>query len=89
MLKKGVFTTIDAPGASFTQVLGIKGAKIAGSYLDGNNNGNPQGFRLKRSIFTTINVPGAGATEACGVSHAGIVGFYTDMGGTHGFLATQ
>jgi uncharacterized membrane protein len=79
------FTTIDVPGASSTQALGInpKG-NIVGSYLDA---AGLHGFLLSKGAFTTIDVPGASSTQALGINPKGnVVGAYGNATGTHGFL---
>ena len=79
------FTTIDVPGASSTQALGInpKG-HIVGSYLDA---AGLHGFLLSKGAFTTIDVPGASSTQALGINPKGnVVGAYGNATGTHGFL---
>ena len=88
------FTTIDVPGASSTQALGInpKG-NVVGAY--GNATGT-HGFLLRRregdddgdnDAFTTIDVPGASFTGAFGINPKGsVVGVYSNATGTHGFL---
>ena len=79
------FTTIDVPGASFTQALGInpKG-DVVGSYL---NAAGLHGFLLSKGAFTAIDVPGASFTQALGINPKGdVVGVYSNATGTHGFL---
>ena len=88
------FTTIDFPGASFTQAVGInpKGT-VVGVY---SNATGTHGFQLRRrerddkgddDAFTTIDVPGASFTGAFGINPKGnVVGVYSNATGTHGFL---
>src|SRR5262249_4245487 len=83
----GSFTTIDVPGASFTQAYGINDAgQIVGVFSSATGGG---GFLDTAGSFTTINVPGAGGgTSANGINNLGqIVGsFVAPDGTTHGFL---
>jgi probable HAF family extracellular repeat protein len=80
------FTTIDVPGAIFTQVQGINAAgQIVGVYED--RSFISHGFLLDNGTFTTIDVPGATFTAAYGIDAAGqIVESYTDFSSGHGFL---
>src|SRR5262249_22268165 len=79
------FTTIDVPGASFTEAHGINDAgQIVGSFTDGDH-----GFLKDAATFTTIDAPGAILTGALGINDAGqIVGLFDDATGRHGFVAT-
>ncbi len=89
----GVFTKIDAPGASyFTVAFGIdENGKTVGGYVDGG--GTLHGFLLDRGRFSMIDYPGAKATFAARMNAQGqIVGAYSDKPNTpaftlpHGFL---
>jgi uncharacterized membrane protein len=86
-LAGGVFTTIDVPGATISEALGISRGRIVGDFTD--VDGNVHGFLLEQGVFTTIDVPGAAATLPAGINRKGhIVGIYTDSAGNaHGFLA--
>src|SRR6266540_2701731 len=88
------FTTIDVPGASFTEAFGINPeGNVVGLY---SNATGTHGFLLRRrerdddgdnDALTTIDVPGASFTEAFGINPEGnIVGVYSNATGTHGFL---
>jgi probable HAF family extracellular repeat protein len=81
-----VFTTIDVPGATFTDAAGINNAgQIVGTFSDATGT---HGFLNTGGVFATINVPGAFVTQAFGINDAGqVVGFFGDATGTHGFLA--
>jgi YVTN family beta-propeller protein len=84
------FITVDVPGATATQVLGINNAgQMVGSYADAKN--VTHGFLLSGGVFTTINFPGATFTQAAGINNVGeIVGSYTDSQGIgHGFLFSR
>ena len=87
------FSTVDAPGTAFNQLLGINdGLRAIGySSLD------PTGMTLQRSYmvsgttFTYLDgfLPmGVGNNQAVGINNAGlVVGFYADsMGVFHGYL---
>jgi hypothetical protein len=78
------FTTIDVPGANFTQPKGINNAgQIVGEFSDA---AGAHGFLKAGATFTTIDVPGADFTLASGINNAGqIVGEFLDSG-IHGFL---
>ena len=90
LLDRGVFTTIDPPGASFTEAVGINDrGQIVGPYLDAE--GTPHGFlrdrglgaRREKGVFTTIEVPGALATSADDINNRGqIVGGYSEVSNT-------
>jgi probable HAF family extracellular repeat protein len=93
----GVFTTIDAPGASFfTVAFGIGGnGNTVGGYVDSNGrlHGFLGGFRLDPDGFRVIDYPGAQATFAARMNDQGqIVGAYSNEPNTpafslhHGFL---
>jgi uncharacterized membrane protein len=89
----GVFTTIDAPGASvFTIAFGIdESGKTVGGYVD--DRGRLHGFLRDKQAFTVIDFPGATATFAARINSQGqIVGAYSEEPNTpvlslpHGFL---
>lgn len=81
-----MFTTIDVPGAAFTEAAGINPqGDIVGFYTAGTAD---HGFLLHEGTFTNIDVPGASLTQALGINPRGdIVGSYTAGGTSHGFLA--
>lgn len=83
----GVFTTLDAPGASETFAYGINTAgQIVGTFVDPTG---VHGFLNISGVFTTLDVPGANHTDAWGINGRGqIVGWFLDATGVHGFLAT-
>jgi hypothetical protein len=84
--RNGVFTSIDAPGATVTQVWGINNAEqIVGNIQDGE-----PGFVYFNGLFTPIAVPGADTTIPRGINNAGdIVGYYSISGVVHGFLLSN
>src|SRR3990172_3427003 len=81
------FTTIDVPGAIFSDAFGISAqGDIVGQFGDGTGQ---HGFLLRQGSFTTIDVPGATGTSAAGINPQGdIAGVFSDSGGSHGFLRT-
>jgi len=97
LLRKGKFTTIDAPGASFpppptsggTAATGINPqGDIVGDYTDSSD--NIHGFLLRKGSFTTIDAPGSNFTSPSAINPRGdIVGFFVDDSGIHGFLLSH
>jgi uncharacterized membrane protein len=84
LLDKGVFATIEVPGARATAALDINNrGQIVGAYFTNSNHG----FLLERGVCTTIDPPGATITQPNGINNLGqIVGAYADAGGMiHGF----
>src|SRR5579864_1135012 len=70
MLKKGVFTSFDPPGATATTPNWISPqGEIVGSYLD--TNGASHGFTLDGGTFTTLDFPGAAGTVLTSVNPSG------------------
>lgn len=90
-LVDGSFMTLDAPGATVTQVFGLNNAgKLVGDYMDGTGT---HGFvyNIGSSAFQTVDDPfGVGNTTINGINDKGqVVGFYTDANGNvDGFVAT-
>jgi probable HAF family extracellular repeat protein len=81
------FTTIDVPGATFTNAWDISSdGDIVGVFRDAANNAH--GFLLSNGNFSTIDFPGATQTRAFGINPRGdIVGDYRDAGNNyHGYL---
>jgi probable HAF family extracellular repeat protein len=84
------FTTIDVPGATLTNAIGINAhGQIVGAFTDAG--GAFHSFLLDEGTFTTIDPPGAtGGTEAGGINaHGQIVGEFSDASGQHGFLLDE
>jgi len=84
------FSTIDVPGASYTEATGINDAgQIVGFFVDSKG---VHGFLDVKGTLSTIAFPGGGYTaytEAAGINNAGqIVGTLSDSKATHGFLYT-
>lgn len=90
-LVSGTFTTIDFPGATFTQVLGVNNyGVLTGVYLDAVNASH--GFVTAGGVFQSIDDPnGVGTTVANGINARGdLVGFYVDSNGnTDGMVALR
>ena len=89
--KNGVFTTVDAPGAVETELLGINDHGIAvGFDIDANGVTHGVIYNTKTGTFIILDDPNAvGSTVFNGINDKGdIVGFYSDGTNTHGLLAT-
>jgi probable HAF family extracellular repeat protein len=81
------FTTIEVPGATDTDPIGINGRQIVGQFVP--EPPERLGFLTSDGItFTTIEVPGAEYTLAAGINGRGqIVGTFGDTAKrAHGFL---
>ena len=80
------FQTVNFPGDTFTQLLGVNSTgKIAGYHGQAIN----QGFVLTLpDSFTSENFPNSTQTQVVGINNSGnTAGFYIDQAGvTHGFL---
>src|SRR5262249_26502582 len=99
VLEKGVYRTVDFPGAQNTRANDINTAgDLAGSYVDdgsynntgGSNGTKEHGFIYRGGVFTTIEFPGASYTEVWRISdHGQVLGRYQSGNrGTHVFLLT-
>jgi len=89
----GSFTTVDAPGTAFNQLLGINDSLTAVGYssLDATGMTLQRSFTVSGSTFNYLDgfLPmGVGNNQAVGINNAGlVVGFYADsMGVLHGYL---
>ena len=84
------YTTIDAPGATATQILGMNnGGVLVGDYTDAG--GVMHGFVDDHGAFTVIDGPNSNATTVNGINDFNeIVGFNVDAtsGFTIGFIGT-
>ncbi len=84
------FQTINFPGDTFTQLLGINNSDVIAGYHGANVN---KGFTLVlRSLtFTNENFPGSAQTQVIGINNSSETdGFYIDTAGlTHGFKDVQ
>ena len=87
VLKRGVYTQFDAPGATFTQAWDVSPTGTVVGYF---NPVTSHGFSLDPDGFTVIDVPVPGArwTRIFGINPRGdMVGNYADASGrVHGFL---
>jgi probable HAF family extracellular repeat protein len=84
------FETINYPGDTFTQLLGINNSDIIAGYHGATVN---QGFTLVLSsmTFTNENFPGSAQTQVIAINNnSTTAGFYIDAtGNTHGFTDTR
>jgi uncharacterized membrane protein len=84
LLRKGVFTTIDVPGAAET--LGARGINSRGDIVGGFTDSAfvLHGYLLSDGRFTQIDVPGASGNGASRINDAGdVMGHYFDAVGNH------
>jgi hypothetical protein len=87
----GVFTTVNAPGATETELLGLNDHGIAVGFDVVNGVTHGIIYNTKTGAFIQLDDPNAsGFTLFNGINDKGdIVGFYTDAAGnTHGLLAS-
>jgi PEP-CTERM motif len=89
----GSFTTVDAPGTAFNQLLGINDSLTAVGYSSVDPTGMTKQLAFYESggtfhYLSSFLPSGIGNAQAVGINGAGLeVGFYTDsMGVLHGFL---
>lgn len=83
------YQTVNYPGDTFTQLLGINNSLLIAGYHNFNTN---SGFTLKLPVqFTTENFPGSMMTQVIGINNTGTTdGFYVDNNNvTHGFYDTK
>jgi hypothetical protein len=88
-LSDGDFTSIDMPGATYTNTTGADArADIVGRYLDAA--GVTHGYLLRDGQFITIDFPGATFSGLTAINKSGdIVGRYQSADVVfHGFLLT-
>jgi hypothetical protein len=82
------FQTVDYPGDTFTQLLGVNNSMLIAGYHNFNQN---SGFLLRLpSSFLIENFPGSMMTQVIGINNTGYTdGFYVDNNNvTHGFYKT-
>ena len=92
LLKGTKFTTIDYPGAVFTQPNAINDAGvIVGGWGTSLYSKDTHGFKLVGTTLTSIDYPGAtDGTGALGINkHGDIVGGWFDASTEHGFLLSK
>ena len=80
-----VFQTVNYPGDTFTQLLGVNNSLTIAGYHNFNQN---SGFTLRLPAnFTTENDPGSMMTQVTGINNGRTTdGFYVDNNNvTHGF----
>jgi hypothetical protein len=82
------FTTLDNPLGANTEVHGISGNNVVGSYWEPGTNLS-HGFVYNGATFTTLDDPLGANTEIFGISGNDIFGAYREAGTnlSHGFLA--
>jgi len=89
----GTFTTVDFPGTTFNQLLGLNNFdQAAGYYADAAGIDHPYIFDNNGGVFLVITIPPAtGGAQATGINDRGsISGFYIDNAGkNHGFLIAK
>jgi hypothetical protein len=71
----GVWTTLDAPGATNTSARGIDGGNIVGNYKDSNG---VHGFLYDGAGWTTLDHPSAANTYISDIDGSNVVGWYDD-----------
>ena len=82
------FTSIDVPGSSFTNALGINSrGDIVGRY---DSAGVTHGYVFSGGEFSSIDFPDASSTQASAInSHGDIVGRYVSAGAIHGYVFSR
>jgi hypothetical protein len=85
----GTFTTVDAPGSTETELLGLNDKGIADGFTVIDDVQHGLLFDSLTDTFTILDPPGSTATTLNGLNDAGqLVGFYVDAAGnTDGLLA--
>lgn len=73
MRKKGVFTTIDYPGAGFTALAKINDWGTVVGYAFSADFSSINSFTWRNGNFTEITYPGAGFTQALGINDLGYI----------------
>ena len=98
---RGVFTTVDFPGAPLTQPLGINNrGVIVGAYLDAvadpddpyayYDTGRLRGFVLRDGTYTPLDFPGGVGTKVSAINDRGQMAGYYDTDTTRrGFLLSK
>jgi probable HAF family extracellular repeat protein len=86
LLRKGVATLIDFPGATATLAWGINNRRqVVGWYQK--KDGVVHGFVWREGEFTSVDISDAVETVVLGINSVGdIVGIYVDSTTGHGFL---
>jgi uncharacterized membrane protein len=91
LVRGGVFKTLDFPGATFTQALGLNNQRqVVGFYMDAAGNSHGFLYDIASNAFESVNDPlGVDSTLINGINDMGqITGFYVDpnTGNTNGFV---
>lgn len=90
VLRKGLFTTIDVPGA--TETLAARGINARGDIVGGFHDAdfNRHGYLLSDGRFTRVDFPGATVTYMSGINNAGdVMGGYFDAQGNNATFLRQ
>jgi probable HAF family extracellular repeat protein len=90
----GVFSTVDFPGTTFNQLLGLNNRhQAAGYFADAAGIDRPYIFAINGGVFSEIFIPAAAlnGAQATGINDRGVIsGFFIDCANiTHGFLLDQ
>ncbi len=87
LLDGGIFSTIDVPQSTRTEVFDINDSGQVVGYYEDSVGGGGHGFILTGSSITTIDHPDADRTWIYGINDTGqMAGFYVDTGGVeHSF----
>ncbi len=89
LLKGSKFTTVDYPGAGWTQPLAINDANVIVGAYGADANSPAHGFELKGKTYTSVDYPGASYTRPSGINKSGeVVGQAYDTA-DHGFLLSK
>lgn len=85
----GVWLTVDFPGTTFNQILGINNnAEGAGYYQDAAGNFHPYLYdKVGGGVFEELYLPGTTSAQATGINNSqAVVGFYLDSNSvSHGW----
>jgi probable HAF family extracellular repeat protein len=84
----GKWTTVDFPGTTFNQILGLNDiGQAAGYYQDAAGNFHPYVYAKTGAVFSEIFLPGTSSAQATGINNSQtIVGFYLDSSNvSHGW----
>jgi uncharacterized membrane protein len=95
LLRKGVLTTLDFPGASQTWAMGInESGTVSGLFDLFDSDGNflaEHGFIWKDGSFSQVDFPGSAGTAVSGINARGdfVGGWANDVGPLHGYVFSK